>query len=224
MLVHRFRELRDRAMRLSDAHARVCYSQEGEDIVLARLLERSPPGVYVDVGAHHPSRFSNTKLLYDSGWRGLNIDALPGSMELFNKRRPHDVNLETGVGVVPGKAIYWQFVEPALSTFDSEVAAIRLREGHELARSVTLNVEKLTTLIERHLGAVRVDLLTVDVEGRDLDVLRSLDWERIRPAVVCVESDADICDVSAGPAQLLTDQGYRLYAATGLTRIFLAPT
>lgn len=224
MLVHRINQLRDRAMRLSDAYARVCYSQEGEDIVLARLLERSPPGVYVDVGAHHPSRFSNTKLLYDAGWRGLNIDALPGSMGLFNKRRPRDVNLEVGVGVVSGEATYWQFVEPALSTFDSSVAATRLREGHELLRSVTLEVERLSTLIQRHLGAVRVDLLTIDVEGRDLDVLRSLDWERVRPAVVCVESEADICDVSAGPTRLLTDYGYRLYAATGLTRIFLAPT
>lgn len=224
LLVRKFRQLRQRATLLRDRYARVCYSQEGEDVILARLLEQTPPGVYVDVGAHHPSRFSNTKLLYDSGWRGLNIDALPGSMNRFRRCRPRDVNLEMGVGEVSGQAIYWQFLEPALSTFDREVANGRLLEGHELVREVVLPVEKLSTLVDRHLGATRLDLLTVDVEGRDLAVLRSLDWQRHRPAVVCVESEAAICDMSSGPAGFLVDQGYKLYAATGLTRIFRLAT
>lgn len=74
-----------------------CYSQEGEDLLLSRILGDKKDGFYVDVGAHHPFRFSNTYLLYKQGWRGINIDAMPGSMKLFNRFRPRDINIECGV-------------------------------------------------------------------------------------------------------------------------------
>ena len=78
------------------------YSQEGEDLLLRRIFEHQKIGFYVDVGAHHPFRFSNTYLLYKRGWRGINIDAMPGSMRLFRKFRPRDTNIECGVGLGGG--------------------------------------------------------------------------------------------------------------------------
>ena len=69
------------------------YSQEGEDLVLARYFAKSSL-IYVDVGAHHPTRYSNTYLFYSQGWRGINIDAMPGSMDAFRRDRPRDINIE----------------------------------------------------------------------------------------------------------------------------------
>src|SRR4030042_4646353 len=67
------------------------YSQDGEDIVLASFYEEKPgyKGFYVDVGALNPLRFSNTQYFYEKGWRGINIDATPGSMKEFNEIRLH---------------------------------------------------------------------------------------------------------------------------------------
>src|SRR6185436_8799288 len=104
-------------------HARVSYSQEGEDLLLARLFEHDAQGIYVDVGAHHPFRFSNTCLLSKKGWRGINIDARPGSMRLFQRFRPNDVNLELGVSEHPGHLEFYVFAEPALNTFDAALAS-----------------------------------------------------------------------------------------------------
>ena len=59
------------------------YSQQGEDMILKSLFQDHQSGFYVDVGAHHPSRFSNTYFFYLRGWRGINIDAMPGSMAAF---------------------------------------------------------------------------------------------------------------------------------------------
>ncbi len=70
------------------------YSQEGEDMILARLFENQQNGFYIDVGAHHPQRFSNTYFFYKKGWRGINVDAMLGSMKLFNKIRSRDINIE----------------------------------------------------------------------------------------------------------------------------------
>jgi len=71
-----------------DKYALKSYSQEGEDMILRRIFEDNETGFYVDVGAHHPARFSNTNYFYKRGWRGLNIDAMPGSMSKFKKYRP----------------------------------------------------------------------------------------------------------------------------------------
>jgi len=73
---------------------RISYSQEGEDLILERFFEGMNTGFYVDVGAFHPKRFSNTYIFYKKGWHGINIDARPGSMKLFNFVRPRDINLE----------------------------------------------------------------------------------------------------------------------------------
>ena len=81
------------------AYMNPSYSIEGEDrIVRALLWQKHDKGFYVDVGAHHPFRFSNTYLFYTQGWSGINIDATPGSMKAFNKYRPRDINLEVGIG------------------------------------------------------------------------------------------------------------------------------
>lgn len=68
-----------------DGHKKWHYSQEGEDVILARMFEHQSPGFYVDIGAHHPRRFSNTRLLAEKGWTGINVDPLPGVMKLFGK-------------------------------------------------------------------------------------------------------------------------------------------
>ena len=103
----------------------ICYSQNGEDLIINRFLNNKKKGFFVDVGAHHPIRFSNTFLFYKKGWSGINIDAMPGSMKYFNKYRPRDINIEMGVGIKKNRSIFYQFNEPALNTFDSKEASIK---------------------------------------------------------------------------------------------------
>ena len=76
------------------------YSQNGEDRILHRIFENQKSGFYVDIGAHHPFRFSNTFLFYKMGWKGINVDAMPKSMEIFKRFRPRDINLELAVGTI----------------------------------------------------------------------------------------------------------------------------
>ena len=104
----------------SKKFARKYYSQEGEDCILRVLFQGKETGYYVDVGAHHPYRYSNTAVFYKRGWSGLNIDATPGSMDLFNEHRPRDVNIEAAVSDENQRLTYHIFDEPALNTFDSE--------------------------------------------------------------------------------------------------------
>ena len=97
----------------------ISYSQEGEDRILCRFFEdKKDPGFYVDVGAHHPYRFSNTQLFYDMGWRGINIDPNPEAIRLFSQCRQGDINLNVGIGKQRNLRQYFAFEESAYNTFD----------------------------------------------------------------------------------------------------------
>jgi FkbM family methyltransferase len=169
---------------------RLSYAQEGEDLLIERFLDpvKGVSGFFVDVGAHHPTRFSNTYRLYRRGWRGINIDALPGSKRLFDRRRPRDINIECGVAGARGTLEYIQFNDRALNTFSAEEAARKCHPPFFIVSKVTIPVVPLAELLETHLPAGQViDFMSVDVEGFDLEVIGSNDWQRFRPKLVLVE-------------------------------------
>ena len=102
--------------------SQMSYAQEGEDLILNRFFNNKKTGFYIDVGAHHPKRYSNTFSFYKKGWRGINIDAMPGSMSSFNKQRPEDINIEVGVSKTEQVLTYYIFNELALNTFSESEA------------------------------------------------------------------------------------------------------
>jgi len=202
-----------------------CYGQDGEDLILDRLLEYQAKGFYVDVGAHHPVRFSNTYLFYRRGWHGINIDAMPGSMKQFNRARPRDINIECGVAKQAGTLSYHRFNEPALNTFDTTEAALKDRAPYRLLDKVEVSVQRLDVLLERHLSAGQhIDFLSVDVEGKDLEVLQSNDWGKFRPRFILAETlRTDIMNMDACPiVRYLMDLGYKPVAKAYNTTIFVS--
>jgi FkbM family methyltransferase len=167
-----------------------CYAQEGEDLVVTRIFERKRDGFYVDVGAHHPIRFSNTYLLYRAGWRGINIDATPGSMEPFRALRPRDINLECLVASSEASRAFYTLNEPALNTVSEQLAEHRTQEDAVYKRTgvIRLEARRLDSIFDEHLPSGQsIDLLNIDVEDSDLDVLRSNDWNRYCPEMILVE-------------------------------------
>ena len=118
----------------TSTYSRRSYSQEGEDIVLESLLGGEARGFYVDIGAHHPARVSNTYRFYKRGWRGINVDAAPGSMNLFRQVRPKDINVEAAVGMGSQKLIFYVLDDDGLSTLDKDLAAERAASRAKLLK------------------------------------------------------------------------------------------
>jgi hypothetical protein len=214
-------------LRGSIDYRQLSYSQEGEDLILAALfdLELSKmPGFYVDVGAYHPQRFSNTLLFYMNGWSGINIDAAPGSMLAFQRERPRDINVEAAVGEADKALTFYEFNEAALSSFCRERVPMGYH-GWTIVRERALTTKTLAHLLEQHLPPGKViDFMTVDVEGLDLQVLRSNDWARFRPAVVLVEDDEAIRSNrfwDSSISSYMSQQGYNCCCKTLLTTFFV---
>ncbi|NDY83475.1 FkbM family methyltransferase [Orrella sp. NBD-18] len=189
----------------------ICYAQDGEDLVLARLLENNEKGFYIDIGAHHPTRFSNTYLFYLRGWSGINVDAQPESMDVFKKHRPRDINIECGIGLSKGEENYYQFNEPALNTFDQEEAKIKSVSPYKIINVVKVEVRRLEEILDIHLSPSQsIDFMSIDVEGKDLEVLQSNNWLKYRPKYILAETlRTNIDKISECPLSMyLSSVGY----------------
>ena len=207
-----------------DSYALKSYSQEGEDMVLRRLFEKQKTGFYVDVGAHHPKRFSNTYFFYKLGWRGINVDAMPGSMTAFNRMRPRDINIEKPVSNKKQLLTYYAFNEPALNGFSKELSEERDGKGSYFVKfTKDIETSTLEEILDDNLPKVQsIDFLSIDVEGLDFNVLRSTNLEKYHPKVILVEIlNSSLADIQISKIyQFLTDAGYELYAKTVNTVIF----
>lgn len=205
-------------------YTRKSYAQEGEDLLLDRYINGQKEGFFVDVGAHHPQRFSNTYLLYKRGWSGINIEPTPGKMKLFNKIRARDINLEVAVGSEEKMATFHLFNESALNTFNPTVAEkiIQLPE-YKLEKTLPIKIIPLKKILDLYFPKNKTfDLLTIDAEGNDLDVLLSNDWALYKPRYILVEGqNGDIRSALDSPiTQFLAQQKYIARAKTFNTLLF----
>lgn len=207
-------------------HAQLSYATEGEDLVLQRLMDSRGNGIFVDVGAHHPIKRSNTYYYYRQGWRGINIDAMPGSMQAFMKERPEDINLEIPISDSEQELKYYMFNASDLNTFDSSKIEIYLKyPGVKLEKEIVLKTRTLAQILDEHfekLKSSKIDFLSVDVEGLDLQVLKSNNWQRYRPEYVLAEdlfqNAAETC--SGKLAIFMRSVGYELISKTCNTAFF----
>lgn len=201
---------------------RKSYSQDGEDVVLLSLIEgKSCPKFYVDVGAHHPVRFSNTYALHRRGWHGINIDATPGSMTGFKALRPGDTNLEIGIGPEETESTFFIFNEPALNTFRKDIAETATGR-YKITKTQKVPIKPLRAILQQYAPGKEIGLLTIDVEGLDLEVLKSNDWRKWKPKFVMVE---DTKFDPQNPTQSLIFRymasiGYELKASLNRTKIY----
>jgi FkbM family methyltransferase len=209
-------------------HRAMSFSWEGEDIVVTKLFADTLGvriGFFIDVGAHHPVAYSNTYALYKQGWRGINIDPHPGSMNLFREWRPADRNIETGIARERGMLRFSMFENSCLNGFltDDEIETHR-KFGHMLVEQRAIECMPLTEVLEREQVTRKIDLLNVDVEGRDIEIYQSLDFRRYRPRVIIAEiiGTSDIRSVyNTDICRFLEAQGYVLFSRMIYSVIFL---
>ncbi|MDD4762022.1 MAG: FkbM family methyltransferase, partial [Candidatus Pacebacteria bacterium] len=169
-------------------------------------------------------RFSNTYFFYRRGWKGICIDPLPGTAKLFAEWRPRDTAIELGVSETGSRLKYYMFNEPALNTFDPIVAKERngLRQ-YKVIDEKQIETKPLSAILDTYMPAdQRIDILSVDVEGIDLQVLRSNDWNKYRPKYIvaeCLETDL-IMLLNDPIVSFLDTAGYRAYGKTVNSVIF----
>ncbi len=166
------------------------FSQVGEDKILERYFaDRTEPGFYVDIGANHPYTYSNTFKFYLKGWRGINVDATPGTKKLFDSLRPRDINIEAGVSLRPSEMDFYTFENGVFNTMDKATAEEHCRVfSIAIKKVIPLKTSTLADILDAHLPpSQRIDFMSIDVEGLDMEALRSNNWNKYKPEVLVVE-------------------------------------
>jgi FkbM family methyltransferase len=167
----------------------VSYSQFKEDIHLLRALSgvHHEVGFYIDIGAWDPELDSVTKLFYDAGWHGINIEPSAKWFARLVEQRPRDINLRVAVSEAPGEITFYEHSEGGLGTTIETIANSHEAAGHLKKKKSTVNTLTLTQICDEFAPA-DIHFLKIDVEGGEASALRSMDFTRYRPWILCIES------------------------------------
>ena len=213
--------------RINSIHYKKSYSQSGEDLIVKFIFDRlkiQNPS-YIDIGAHHPYTISNTALFYLNGSKGINIEPDKTLFDEFLKERKKDINLNIGVSNESIILEYFVMNEKALNTFSKEDALNSEKEGKKIIETKMIQTDKLTSIIACYANNKFPDFLSLDVEGFDEDVLKSIDFKTNFPLVICVEtisfSENGLGEKNKSIIQLLQNNNYLLYADTNINSIFI---
>jgi FkbM family methyltransferase len=179
------------------------YSQYGEDLIMYNIFDKKDPGFYVDVGASQPKKFNNTYMFYLKGWKGINIDPNPDSKKQFDNIRPRDINYTYGVANKITTMPFYVISDPMYSTFLKEEVNDSMLGGKKIEKIVNVKVRKLKDILAEQ-NPKKIDFMSIDTEGYDLEVLKSNDWKKYKPSILCVEGHKDADKIN----DFLKEKGY----------------
>lgn len=193
------------------------YAQHGDDFMVLNLFKLLgiPKPSYLDLGAHHPTNISNTRLLYERGSRGVNVEANPNLIEAFRKERPEDRNINVGVGPVAGQASFFMYSDSSGRNTFSRAEMESMRGLMTVSKEMVLPIVTLTTILNDYFGTFP-DFISCDIEGLDFDVLSSANLTL--GSVVCVETRVQ---ETARMTAMMDRKGYFLYCRMGENLFFV---
>jgi FkbM family methyltransferase len=215
-------------------HVRRSYSQSGEDIIISDLFFRlgiSNPS-YVDIGANDPISLNNTYRLYTRGSKGVCIEPNPVMYNKLLQKRSKDIIVNAGVAFDDKReAVFYIFSEKlhGLNTFSKAEADFWEHTGneeigkHKPERIISMKLIDINEIIEKYFTPYP-NFVSIDVEGLDLEIVKTINFNKYKPEVFCLETlgfvegnkeikKTDIVD-------FFTAQGYFVYADTYINTIF----
>ncbi|HET9850440.1 MAG TPA: FkbM family methyltransferase [Candidatus Saccharimonadales bacterium] len=193
----------------------VTYSQNREDFFLWALIGHRKNGFYVDVGAHDPELHSVTKLFYDRGWSGINIEANPHLFKPFPRARKRDINLNVGVADKKQLLVFRRYPHhPGFSTFSEYVK--KEHESEQIPHVDEAIPARPLKDIFREYKVKKIDFMSIDVEGFEVEVIKGNDWEKYRPNVMVLEAT-----MRKKVNPLLKSLGYKLEFFDGLNNYYV---
>ena len=230
VILSRAKEYINRSIFGSEDYQR-SYAQSGEDVIIRRILRRLGLAVplYLDIGANHPIKLSNSYLLYHEGGRGVLVEPDESLCKVLRQIRPRDTVLNVGIGLeneVAGDL--YVFDNRALSTFSAEKAREIENQGkNRILDVVPVPMLNINAVIRKQFDA-GPHFINIDVEGMDLEILKEIDFNMLRPEVICLETIKYTQDNTEQKRmeifEFLQNLEYMAYADTYINTIFVDQT
>ncbi len=212
----------------SNPWQKASYSQTGEDLIVKFIFDvlKIQNPTYIDIGAHHPFHLSNTALLSSLGSKGINIEPDPELFALFPKHRPLDINLNCGLSNTDGELLLYVLNAPTMNTFSEEEANRLVTENNfKILKKIPINVFSINTILNKYFNNDFPQFMNLDVEGLDEQIIKSINFEKHKPLVICIET-ISYSETGQGIKNYeiinyLKTKGYMLFADTHINSIFV---
>jgi hypothetical protein len=196
------------------------YSQTGEDLACKKFLPESY-GNYVDVGCGQPVHGSNSNFLYRKGWDGVVIDPILNNLRLFKYLRPRDTYKRSLIGIKGSKSVFYEIIPYVYSTTNFDFAERWVSEGRKIKSQTSLNNESFGD-IHPFAQPLEPSFLSIDIEGKEMECLASIDFVVYSPRVICIEEwEENILDGKSVIREFLVGKKYQLMDRTALSSIFV---
>jgi len=201
------------------------YAQQFEDLIVADIFKYLDIKEirYLDIGAWEPVQDSNTYLFYTQGHRGVLVEPNDFYVQKIRATRPGDKVLPVGVGITDQEEADYFMVEnvPGHNTFSPEVAEKNRGEGRKVT-AVKKRLVNINAVIAENFKEPP-NFISIDVEGLDFDILKTLDFDKYRPAVICAETlVVNTKGVDYRIEEFLRSKNYSVRGATFVNTIFVA--
>ena len=201
-------------------------AQSGEDKYIIKLFDEDFKGKFLDIGCYHPTRHNNTYELYKKGWSGINIDLNPLTIELFDFMRPKDVNINIGISDKDAeKELYFIDELDTQNTIDKNQLEF-LKKHHNINQDQIIVKKIQTKNLETILNEYQfynIDFMNLDIEGHELQVLKTLDFKKIKIKYLCIEmiehNEESILNVK-NMKDLLKENNFKLIKNFGFNHIY----
>ena len=162
------------------------YSFSGVDVVLENIFKNQHKGIYIDVGCQHPIKNNNTYLLYKKGWEGINVDLDKDNIELFNASRSNDHNFNIALSSeVKEVDLYFYHKKSPINTIDKKTSEFQKAKVSSVKKIKTDTLNNI--VLNTKYKDCSFDLLSIDVEGHEMEVLKGFDLVKFSPNVIVVE-------------------------------------
>jgi len=203
------------------------YSQCGEDCIinfLRNVLELQP-FTYLDIGANHPFKMSNTAMFYKMDFRGVLVEPEPLLYRQLKKKRKHDKVLNCGITQTPSEGLDFYLLDPpSLNTFSKEDALRYSKMGHKIRKIIHIPCLTVMDIINKYFDSPPT-LISIDCEGLDIQILKSIDYSTVRPEIICIETIEYRNDMTGEKIPeiplFMEKMGYFVFADTFINTIFL---
>lgn len=203
------------------------FSQCGEDLIVQYIFQLRNINLptYLDIGANHPHYINNTFLFYKNGSRGINIEANPNLITNFKNERRDDINLNIGIGINDEELDFYIMEDDTLSTFSKDEFSQLTAHAHKLSEIKKIKLKTIDYIIKKYSKGIFPDFLSIDVEGLDYEIIKSISFEYSSPKVICIEA-AEYSPIGAGKRRtelidFLVTKNYYEYANTNLNAIMV---
>lgn len=214
---------------IGTAYINKSYAQCGEDLLISFLAEKFgwKTFSYLDIGTNHPKKFNNTYLFYKRGSRGVCVEPDPSLINVIKSARPGDTCVNVGLSAgEDAMADFYVMTVNTLNTFSKEDAEKLDKEGvYKIKEVIKVPLKSINTILSDNFKGKSPNLISLDVEGWNEEIIRSLDFDKYRPELLCVETVTFATDNTEQKIDSIIEyvkgKGYFVYADTFINTIFI---